>query len=70
MKTGLNIEELREAAETMEAALEDFAKFGIRADTNPTVVGTPPTMFWYNYLDDADRHVKQRAKAALPKVPR
>lgn len=53
--------------ESMREGLEDFLKFGIRADTNPTMPGggRRPTAWWYDYLSRADENVRHRAHVAL-----
>ena len=51
--------------ERLRQALEDFAKFGTRCDTTPTIVGDPDVLWWYSYIQSMDSLVSERAKRVL-----
>ncbi len=59
--------------DAMKAVVQDFAEFGCRHDTTPTIGGRikspADTMGWYGYVQSMDDSVRNRAKAALEKLP-
>lgn len=64
------IERLEAENKILREAVEDTVRYGIRADTNPTVnLADPPGIgWWYDYLKRADKSTRGAAREALRKV--
>ncbi len=51
--------------ERLRSELQDFADFGARHDTTPTIAAEPDVLWWYDYIQSMDRGVRERAARAL-----
>lgn len=51
--------------ERLQSELQDFAEYGARHDTTPTICGDPDAIWWYGYIQSMDRGVRERARRAL-----
>ena len=51
--------------ERLREAVQDFADYGTRHDTTPTISAEPDVLWWYGYIQSMDRGVRERGRRAL-----